>query len=148
QSLNRLTSPKSSSYLLGFKQPDNKPVSVYYHAGIINGFEACTYTIPSCRAFLIVQANTFGRVDACDHISRLILQSLFDLEPRDGPRVDIPATVEQGVEYGARLLAEFAQSQSVHDDDSAIPSSRLVGTYTHDRYRQTFLVTRRESKLW
>ncbi|KAI9866168.1 MAG: hypothetical protein M1813_001729 [Trichoglossum hirsutum] len=148
QSLNRFTSPNSSSYALGFEQPGNKPVGVYYHAGIINGFEACTYIIPSCRAFLIVQANTSGRVDACDHISRLILQSLFGLEPRDGPRVDIPAMAEQGVEEGAKLLAEFAKSQSIHDDDSAIPSSRLVGTYTHDGYRQAFLITEREGKLW
>ncbi|KAH0552958.1 hypothetical protein GP486_006844 [Trichoglossum hirsutum] len=148
QSLNRLTSPESSSYVLGSKQPGNKPVEVCYSTGRINGFEACTYIIPSFRTFLIVQANTSGRVDACDHISRLILQSSFDLRPSSGPRVDIPAMVKQGVEEGVELLAEFTQSQSVHDDDSAIPSNHLVGTYTHDRYRQTFLVTEREGKLW
>jgi hypothetical protein len=148
--LNRTVSPesRSSNYALGFEQPGNKPVQVYYHAGAVNGFECCMYIMPKCRAFLIVLADTTGRVDATDHVARLILQTLFQLKPRDSERVDIPAMAKLGAEERADLLAKFKQSQSVPDDDTTIHPSELVGTYTYKKYRQTFLVTEKGGTLW
>ncbi|KAH0538338.1 hypothetical protein FGG08_005073 [Glutinoglossum americanum] len=150
QSSNRMVSPhgESSNYTLGFEQPGKKPIEVYYHAGTINGFECCVYIIKRYRTLLIVQSNTSGYVDATDHISRLILQSLFVPDPHDSRYIEIPAMAELGAQDRTRLLAEFTQSQSASDDHSAIPSERLVGTYTHDKYCQTFRITEREDKLW
>ncbi|KAI9768466.1 MAG: hypothetical protein M1840_004875 [Geoglossum simile] len=150
QSLNRLISPKSisSTYILGFRQSDSKPVWVFYHTGTINGFECCAYIIPSWRAFLIVQSDTSGRVDATDHISRLVLQALFDLGPINGQRVSILSMAKQGAEERAKLLEEFTRSQTVNDSDSAIHPSHLVGVYSHNEYRQTLIVTEKEDKLW
>jgi Beta-lactamase len=149
QSLNRLVSPTSvsSTYTLGIEQP-NQPLRVFYHAGVVNGFECCAYIIPTWRTFLIVQSDTSGRVDATDHISRLILQTLFNLGPRTGQRVNILGMAEQGAEERARLLAEFTRSQSVSDNDAAIHPSHIVGTYSHDNYRQTLSITEKEDKLW
>ncbi|KAI9768885.1 MAG: hypothetical protein M1839_003862 [Geoglossum umbratile] len=149
-SLNRLVSPNggSSDYILGSEPPENKSILVFYHAGTVNGFECCSYIIPKWRAFLIVQANTTGRVDATDHISRLILQSLFNLKSTDGQRIDIPKMAEQGARERAEVLAEFSKSESIPDNVTAVHSSHLIGTYIHDHYRQAILITEKDGKLW
>ncbi|KAI9765973.1 MAG: hypothetical protein M1840_006980 [Geoglossum simile] len=111
QSLNRSVSPssESSNYSLGYEPPGNE-IIVFYHAGTVNGFECCSYIIPKWRAFLIVQANTTGHVDATDHISRLVLQSLFDLKSDDGKCVDIPLMAAKGAKERAEAFEELTKS--------------------------------------
>jgi Beta-lactamase len=149
QSLNRWVSPdsESSNYILGYEPPE-KNILVFYHGGTVNGFECCSYIIPKWRAFLIVQANTTGHVDATDHISRLILQSLFSLKPIHSECVDIPRMAEKGAKERAEFISELTKLESIPDNVTAIPSSHLVGTYTHERYRQAILISEREGKLW
>jgi hypothetical protein len=97
KSINRLITPDKicSTYKLGYIPHTNNQLKTYYLADAINGYASCLYYMPKWKIFVIVLTNTSGRIDASDHISRLLIQELFQLEhnPTGPPRIDIPRQV-------------------------------------------------------
>ena len=134
-SLNRLvTKDVCSTYRLGTRK-NGKQVPAYYLAGHIEGYSSCYYFIPKYSAFVIVLTDTTGICDAVDHISRLLLQEIFDLElPRRGithnKRVDIPDMSSRAAIQGRKLLKEFAAEDSQQNMKDPV-SIQLDGTYVN-----------------
>lgn len=140
RSLNRLITPDDicSTYRLGRRQ-DGKEVPAYYLAGHIEGYSSCFYFMPQWSTFVITLTNTTGNHDASDHISRLLLQGIFDLEhPRRsvtglrtaGPsqKVDILAMSSQAAVEGKKLLKKFA-AEYAEQDKAGVDLIQLDGAY-------------------
>ena len=171
KSINRLITPKNvcSTYRLGLRVGKEVPhVSAYYMAGAVNGYASCFYLIPKHNTFVIVLTNTSGRIDASDHISRLILQEIFDLErtpvqlallitkllnknlglrPSDlKAKVDILNMSFRAAREGQNLLREWERADAQGDIPSALPL-RLDGTYRNELTHQSIIIQPRDDRL-
>lgn len=140
RSINRLISPDKvcSTYRLGTR-PNGKQVPAYYFAGHIEGYSSCFYFMPTYKSFVIVLTNSTARTDSSDHISRLLLQEMFDLEHTQ--RGLIPARKNNGTKQvdvvemsrlasneGQIHLEQFA-AQDAQQDAKGISPIQLQGTY-------------------
>ncbi|KIM93727.1 hypothetical protein OIDMADRAFT_61364 [Oidiodendron maius Zn] len=142
-SLNRHVSMDDicSTYQLG-RRPDGRQVPTYYLAGHIEGYSSCYYLIPQYSTFVITLTNTSGLHDASDHISRFLLQKIFDLKrPRTGlariwragfsKKVNVLEMSSRAAVQGQNLLKDFATEYGEKDMDGA-DSIQLAGTYVSE----------------
>jgi len=164
KSINRLITPKNvcSTYRLGVRVgKEVARVPAYYMTGSVNGYASCFYFIPKHSAFVIVLTNTSGRIDASDHISRLILQEIFDLERTRWQRAfmstrlldrhlklqksDLKAKVNildmssRAAQEGQNLLREWESADAQESISRALPI-RLEGTYVNELTHQLIII--------
>ena len=139
-SLNRHISmdDNCSEYQLG-RRSDGRQVLAYYLAGHIEGYSSCYYFMPQYSTFVITLTNTSGVHDASDHISRFLLQEIFDLKrPRTGltriwragfsKKVNVLEMSSGTAVQGQNLLKRFATEYGEQNMDGA-DSIQLAGTY-------------------
>lgn len=160
KSINRLiTSTIYSAYRLGlrFSGTDWGSVGAYYQAGAVNGYASCFYFMPKHGTFVIVLTNTSGFIDASDHISRFILQEIFDLKhtpsyrallppqlrlPDSRAKVDIPEMASGGADESRNILREWAIVDNREDMRGASPL-QLDGTYHNHLTGLSIIIKRR-----
>jgi CubicO group peptidase (beta-lactamase class C family) len=170
-SINRLITPTKvcSTYRLGVRVgKEVAHIPAYYMTGAVNGYASCFYFIPKHSTFVIVLTNTSGRIDASDHISRLILQEIFDLERTplqiallstklldknlDIQKSDLKAKVDildmssRAAQEGQNLLKEWERADSQGDIPGALPL-QLDGTYYNDFTHQSIIIRSRDGRL-
>jgi CubicO group peptidase (beta-lactamase class C family) len=168
KSINRIVSPTKlcSTYRLGRKAgKDGTRVFGYYMTGAVNGYASCFYLMPKYSTFVIVMTNTSGRIDASDHISRLILQEIFDLE-RTLPqlvslganllnknsevqksdlkaKVDVLEMSSRAAQEGQKVLTEWGKADA-QVDVIDLPPLQLDGTYYNKLTNQSIVIQPRE----
>jgi CubicO group peptidase (beta-lactamase class C family) len=169
KSINRLITPTEvySTYRVG-QRPRGKQLKVYYQAGAVNGYASCFYLIPKQSTFVIVLTNTSGRIDATDHISRLILQRLFnlkrplsyltplskrlfdkslDLKISDlKPKVDIVNMSSRAAEKGQKVLEAWDRADT-QEDIPNVPQLLIDGTYKNELTKQTIIIRKSDGRL-
>jgi CubicO group peptidase (beta-lactamase class C family) len=154
-SLNRLITTlnsNSSKYKLGVG-PSGLPLEVIYSAGRVTGYECCFYFIPTMKSFVIVLSNATSLVDTSDHISRLLLQELFDLkhEPskleRFTDKIRLSKSIEvnfiEKAQLGAQERCQYIQ-RFLSQDLSQTSSISLAGfarRYDNDKYHQHIVIS-------
>jgi CubicO group peptidase (beta-lactamase class C family) len=171
KSINRLITPTKvcSTYRLGLRAgKEVEDIPAYYMAGAVTGYASCFYFIPKHSTFVIVLTNTSGRIDASDHISRLILREIFDLErtPRQltslstklldknielhvsdlKAKVDILNMSSRAAQEGQNLLEEWERADAQKDIPKALPL-RLDGTYCNGLTHQSIIIQSRDGHL-
>lgn len=150
-SLNRHVSRNNicSTYRLG-KRQDGKQVQAYYLAGHIEGYSSCYYFMPQWSTFLITLTNTTGLHDSSDHISRFLLQKIFDLERSRrelinfrtadfSKKVDILNMSARAAFEGRNLLMRFAAEYGQQNIDDAV-SVQLDGTYVNEDTKLSIII--------
>jgi CubicO group peptidase (beta-lactamase class C family) len=141
---NRLVSRDiCSTYRLGTRK-NGKQVPAYYLAGHIEGYSSCYYFIPKYSAFVIVLTNSTAFHDASDHISRLLLQGIFDLEQHRreltlSKKVDVVDMSSRAAIQGQKLLKKFAAEDSQQDIRDPI-SIQLDGTYVNEVNESSIII--------
>jgi CubicO group peptidase (beta-lactamase class C family) len=169
KSINRLVTPTKvcSTYRLGVKHGNEVPA--YYMTGSVNGYASCLYLMPKHSTFVIVLTNTSGRTDASDHISRFILQDIFDLERTphvlaslatksfldktldvrssdSKAKVDIIDMASRAAQEGQDLLMEWERADALEDvPDTELP--QLAGTYHNELTKQSILIRPHDHSL-
>lgn len=170
RSPNRLISPVNicSTYSLGLRRGEKK-VPVYYIAGATKGYTCSSYLIPKSKVFIIVFTNGTGRIDASDHISRLILQRTFDLSLNFaelaslgfkkshgdfGIRtsdltekvVDVVGMSSRAAAEGQDLLERFAREDTEKGVSNLSPI-RLDGIYHDELIEQTIIIEGEKARI-
>ncbi len=170
KSINRLITPTKlcSTYRLGLRNEEVAHVPAYYMTGAVHGYASCFYLMHKHRTFVIVLTNTSGRIDASDHISRLILQDIFDLE-RSGRQIarlttsiidknsdvtksDLKASVDvlnmssRAAQEGQNLLKEWERADAQDDIPDALPL-QLDGTYLNKLTYQKIIIRPQDGRL-
>jgi CubicO group peptidase (beta-lactamase class C family) len=154
-SLNRLVSTpegNASTYTLGVG-PDGVPLEVVYGSGTVTGYECCFYFMPEMKSFVIVLTNATGLVDTSDHISRLLLQDLFDLNYRPpklklltgkikSPKITEVNFVEKA-RLGAQERRQYIDKLFSLDLSEAPPlePADIVGRYTNIKFHQHVVIS-------
>jgi CubicO group peptidase (beta-lactamase class C family) len=171
KSINRLITPTKvcSTYRLGVRVgKEVSRVPAYYMNGAVTGYASCFYFIPKHSTFVIVLTNTSGRIDASDHISRLIIQDIFDLERTLWRRafmstrlldrnlelqksdlrakVDILDMSSRAAQEGQNLLREWERADAQGSIPSALPI-RLDGTYYNELTHQSIIIRSHYDRL-
>jgi CubicO group peptidase (beta-lactamase class C family) len=154
-SLNRVvTTPesKASAYTLGIT-PSGLPLEVVYASGTVTGYECCFYFMPEMKSFVIVLSNATDLVDTSDHISRLLLQDLFDLKHKPSKlkrftgKIKSSKSIEVNFVEKARLgvqeRRQYIDSFLSLDLSQATPlaSADLVGRYTNNKFHQYIVIS-------
>lgn len=155
RSYNRIISPTDihSTYSLGCQEGEKK-VSVYYIAGATKGYTCSSYLIPKHNVFIIVFTNSTSYTDTSDHISRLLLQKIFDLRPpsrglgRLGPKkaVDIVDMASRAASEGRALLKRL-ESEDTEKGISNLGSVHLDGVYYNEVTEQTIIIEGQEVRI-
>jgi CubicO group peptidase (beta-lactamase class C family) len=151
KSINRLISPNNicSTYRLGTR-PNGKQIPAYYFAGHIEGYSSCFYFMPRHKSFVIVLTSSTGRTDSSDHISRLLLQEMFDLERSQKglvptrkhnctKQVDVVEMSRLVAIEGQNLLEKFA-AQDAKQDAKGISPIRLQGVYLNEKTEHKIVI--------
>lgn len=173
KSINRLITPTKicSTYRLGVRVGSEvklTQVPAYYMAGAVNGYASCFYFMPKHSTFVIVLTNTSGRIDASDHISRFILQDIFELERNTlqiaslsmklldeniqlqksdlKAKVDILDMSSRAAQEGQNLLKEWERADAQVDIPGALPL-RLDGTYRNEVTHQSIVIRPRDDRF-
>lgn len=154
-SLNRLvTTPESnaSTYTLGVG-PNGLPLEVIYGSGTVTGYECCFYFMPEMKSFVIVLSNATGLVDTSDHISRLLLQDLFDLKYKPSKlkiftgKIKLSKSIDvnfvEKAQLGAQERRQYINRFLSQDLSQAtsIASADFVGHYTSNKYHQHIIIS-------
>jgi CubicO group peptidase (beta-lactamase class C family) len=153
-SLNRLVSANdiSSTYRLGRKK-NRRQVTAYYFAGHVEGYSSCYYFMPKWSTFVIVLTNTTGIHDSSDHISRLLLQEIFDLEryrTEDrlmsiiraadfNKKVNVLDMSSRSAIEGRNLLVKFKAEDDQRDIEFPAPI-QLDGTYFNEESELSIVI--------
>jgi CubicO group peptidase (beta-lactamase class C family) len=154
-SLNRLVStPESnaSMYTLGVG-PSGLPLEVVYESGAVTGYECCFYFMPEMKSFVIVLSNATGLVDTSDHISRLLLQDLFDLKYKPSKLKSFTGKTKLSKSMGVNFIEKArlgAQERRQYIDrflfqdlssSTSLPSADLVGRYINNKFHQHVIIS-------
>jgi CubicO group peptidase (beta-lactamase class C family) len=170
RSINRLITPTKycSTYRLGLRDgKDVAQVPAYYMTGAVYGYASCFYFIPKHRTFIIVLTNTSGRIDASDHISRFILQDIFDLERTPlqigllstkllnknlelqtsdlTAKVNILNMSSRDAQEGQNLLTQWEKADAGGDVLHTL-SLQLEGTYCNELTHQSIVIWSRSGQ--
>jgi CubicO group peptidase (beta-lactamase class C family) len=154
-SLNRLlTTPESnaSTYTLGVG-PSGLPLEVVYGSGTVTGYECCFYFMPEMKSFVIVLTNATGLVDTSDHISRLLLQDLFDLKYKPSKLKPFTSKIKLSKSIGVNFIEKAqlgAQERRQYIDRflsqdlspaTSLASADLAGRYTNNKFHQHIIIS-------
>ncbi len=154
-SLNRLvTTPESNAsiYTLGV-DPNGLPLEVVYGSGTVTGYECCFYFMPEMKSFVIVLSNATGLVDTSDHISRLLLQELYDLKHKPSKLKSFTGKIKlsksigvnfvEKAQLGAQERRQYISRFLSHDLSPAtsLASPDFVGRYTNSKYNQQVIIS-------
>jgi CubicO group peptidase (beta-lactamase class C family) len=154
-SLNRVvTMPESNAsiYTLGV-DPSGRPLEVIYGSGTVTGYECCFYFMPEMKSFVIVLSNATGLVDTSDHISRLLLQELFDLKYKPSKLKSFTGKIKLskgiGVNFiekarlGAQERCQYISKFLSQDLSPATPlaSADFIGRYTNSKCHQYIIIS-------
>ncbi|KAL9124212.1 MAG: hypothetical protein Q9217_006436 [Psora testacea] len=92
-------------YVLG---KDTPPLTVIYHGGVMPGSSCALYTFPQTQSAIVAFANGIQDGDAADFTAQVMLQALFDLEPKIDllPLVSLEAEKRHNV-FFPQILAEW-----------------------------------------
>jgi CubicO group peptidase (beta-lactamase class C family) len=170
RSINRLITPTKycSTYRLGVRDgKDVAQVPAYYMTGAVHGYASCFYLMPKHRTFVIVLTDTSGRIDSSDHISRFILQDIFDLKRTSlqigllgtkllnknldlqasdlTAKVDIINMSSRDAQEGQNLLTEWEKADAGGDVLSTL-SLQLDGTYCNNLTHQSIVIRSRSGQ--
>jgi CubicO group peptidase (beta-lactamase class C family) len=154
-SLNRLVStPESNAsiYTLGVG-PSGLPLEVVYGSGVVTGYECCFYFMPEAKSFVIVLTNATGLVDTSDHISRLLLQDLFDLKYKPSKLKPFTGKMKLSKSVGVNFIEKArlgAQERRQYIDRflsqdlspaTSLASADFVGRYTNNKFHQHVIIS-------
>jgi CubicO group peptidase (beta-lactamase class C family) len=149
-SLNRLVTTAESNascYTLGAGET-GQPLEVIHGSGIVTGYECCFYFMRETNSFVIVLSNATGLVDTSDHISRLLLQDMFDLKykPLKPTRLAYKMKPSKAIEVnfiekarlGAQERRQFIDRVLLRNLPQATPWDflDLVGHYSNEKFHQ------------
>jgi len=122
------------SYRLG-RRADGSPCSVYYKAGVIDGFAISVYLLVKDRAFLIVACNSSGPLDPTDHIAKYILHQNFALHRQINFLQRVNYELDFALAHINKVTAKHNLSASSSQD-----VRHLAGVYQHVRYTQRLVI--------
>jgi hypothetical protein len=148
----------ASAYTLGVG-PNGIPLEVIYRSGTVTGYESCFYFMPETKSFVIVLTNTTGLVDTSDHISRLLLQELFELNYKPSKlrlligkfkfskAIKFRFSKSIGVDFiekaclGAQERHQYIDKFLSPDLSETLLLDNIVGRYTNTKYHQYVVVS-------
>lgn len=162
-SLNRLVTPVGSNasyYTLGVGKT-GLPLEVIYGSGTVTGYECCFYFMPKRNGFVIVLSNATGLVDTSDHISRLLLQDMFDLRYKPlkhkilkltglahkiKPSKAMEVNFVEKARLGAQERRQFIDRDFLRHPAQATPWDfpDLVGHYSSEKFHQHVAISHNE----
>lgn len=106
---------------------DSQPRWVYGHSGLSNGAVATFYVLPESHSAVVVMSNAADAGDASETASQILLQALFDLQPK----VDLIKALKGSQEHASKEHQKMVDDWKKNRDPSqfSAKTEELIGTY-------------------